>query len=201
VITPAGPARSLVFGEVAKDYATHWPGHHADAVAWLTRDARVVAELGAGTGQLTGTMLERGMAVHAVDPDSHMLDVLRRDHPAAVPHHCTADQIPLDDHSVDAVLSAEPGPGSPWRRPAAEVQRVLKPVGWLGLVWNTPAPEELWEFQLASIDPDKKSVDGARPDRWGFGPFPDNECQQHDFPSTWPIASAGFRAYLATSSA
>jgi 16S rRNA A1518/A1519 N6-dimethyltransferase RsmA/KsgA/DIM1 with predicted DNA glycosylase/AP lyase activity len=45
-----------------------------------------VAEVGAGTGQLTARLLERGLAVEAVEPDAAMLAELRRSCPAATTH-------------------------------------------------------------------------------------------------------------------
>lgn len=55
--TSADPRRALVFGELAEQYAPHRPTYPDDAVTWLTGGAAVVAELDAGTGQLTGQML------------------------------------------------------------------------------------------------------------------------------------------------
>lgn len=42
----------------------------------LPAGASAVAEVGAGTGKLTGLLLGRGLAVTAVEPDAAMLDVV-----------------------------------------------------------------------------------------------------------------------------
>lgn len=197
------PSRALVFGEVAGEYARHRPSYPDEAVAWLTGGAQVVAELGAGTGQLTAKMLAMGIQVHAVEPDERMLAVLTHQHPAVHGYCSTADEIPLTDHSVDAVLSADAWHWFPEAETVKEVRRVLRPGGWLGLVWNTPAPVAPWEYELAGIDPDKKSADGTptSPVRSGFGPFPDHECEREIFPWAWSITPERFRSYLATNSA
>ncbi|WP_082563553.1 MULTISPECIES: class I SAM-dependent methyltransferase [unclassified Nocardioides] len=193
------PRRALVFGQVAADYARFRPACPDAAVDWLTDGASVVAELGAGTGQLTGKLLERAMTVHAVEPDERMLAVLRREFPAALAHHESADSIPLADHSVDAVVSADAWHWFPVEETVAEVRRVLRPGGWLGLACNVPAPQSTWEFELAGVDPDKKESSPA--DRAGFGPFPDDESTRENFPWAWPVDPESFRGYLATNSA
>jgi SAM-dependent methyltransferase len=124
-------------------------------VAWLVPPgaARVV-DVGAGTGKLTGPLLALGLEVAAVEPDPGMLAVLRREHPAAVPYLAGADALPIPAAGVDAVLAAQAWHWFPHERAIAEVRRVLRPGGWLGVVWNGPDPREVWEYDLARLDPD-----------------------------------------------
>ena len=129
-VTNLDQNRALVFGEVAEEYARWRPTYPDQAVAWLARDARTVVDLGAGTGQLTGALLDRGVTVHAVERDPRMLSVLGTQFPAAHRHESGADQIPLPDHSVDAVLSADAWHWFPVEATIAEVRRVLRPGGW-----------------------------------------------------------------------
>ncbi len=59
----------------------------AAAVDWLVPPgAARVADVGAGTGKLTGALLARGLQVAAVEPDPGMLAVLTRLHPGAEPY-------------------------------------------------------------------------------------------------------------------
>jgi SAM-dependent methyltransferase len=160
-----------------------------------------VADVGAGTGKLTGRLLDRGLSVVSVEPDPEMLRVLQGRHPAAETHQAFADALPLADASVDAVLVADAWHWFPHDRAVAEVRRVLRPGGWLGLVWNTPTPVERWEFELAGIDPDRKGLeedgDGAGP----VLPFPADETRTATFPWTWEMTPDHWRSFLATNSA
>jgi 16S rRNA A1518/A1519 N6-dimethyltransferase RsmA/KsgA/DIM1 with predicted DNA glycosylase/AP lyase activity len=64
----------------ATAYDEHRPDYAQAAVRWAlehTTGPRVL-DLGAGTGKLTATLLELGADVIAVEPDSAMLNELRR---------------------------------------------------------------------------------------------------------------------------
>ena len=195
------PDRALVFGAVAEDYARWRPVYPDEAVAWLAGTAVTVVDLGAGTGQLTGQLLDRGLAVHAVERDPRMLAVLERRFPAARAHESGAHRIPLPDRSVDAVLSADAWHWFPERATVADVRRVLRPGGWLGLVWNRVTPVHPWEFELAGIDPDRKGLDEDPEAAAEDGPLPDVEAETAVFPWAWHVTPEQLRGYLSTNSA
>jgi len=145
--------RARSFGAVAEDYERWRPGYPEDAVAWLLPPgAREVADVGAGTGKLTGLLLARGLQVTAVEPDPAMLAVLGRVHPAAVPWQAGADALPLGDAAVDAVVVGQAWHWFPHERAAAEIRRVLRPGGWLGLIWNQSAPAEPWQAEVERLN-------------------------------------------------
>jgi hypothetical protein len=104
-MTTSDPLRARVFGSFAEAYDRWRPGYPPDAIDWLVPpDATRIADVGAGTGKLTGSLLGRGLEVVAVEPDAGMLAVLQRRHPAAKATLAPAEDLPLDDASVDAVL-------------------------------------------------------------------------------------------------
>ena len=130
----------------------------------LPPGARRVADVGAGTGKLTRALLDRGLEVDAVEPDGDMLAELRRVAPEAHAHRAGAEALPLPDASVDVVLAGQAWHWFDHDAAVAEVRRVLRPGGWLGLLWNgmTPVPDgtELgpddgWRGELARLDPDR----------------------------------------------
>lgn len=71
--------------------------------------------------------------------------------PAATALAGTAESIPLDDHSVDAVLVAQAWHWVDESRAVPEVARVLRPGGVLGLLWNMRDERDPWVAELGSI--------------------------------------------------
>lgn len=201
-VTGLDPQRALVFGAHAEDYERWRPGYPDAAVDWLVPpDATRVADVGAGTGKLTGPLLARGLRVAAVEPDAGMLAVLTRLHPDAEPHLAGAQALPLPDARVDAVLVAQAWHWFPHEQAVAEVVRVLRPGGWLGLLWNGPDPREPWELALARLDPDSGGRDFTARQKVDVGGLPSTELETATFPWIWEISAAHLRARLATHSA
>ena len=205
--SPYGPEvharRARSFGPLAEDYERYRPGYPDDAVDWLLPGAAdVVVDLGAGTGKLTGSLLTRAPNVVAIEPDPVMLGVLQRVHPTVDARLAGADALPLPDRSVDAVLVAQAWHWFPHELAAAEVRRVLRPGGWLGLVWNMVAPEEPWQIEVERLNdvargrpqeaprqpPDAVEVDG----------LPSEELEATTFPWVELLAPEQLRARIAT---
>jgi SAM-dependent methyltransferase len=135
-----------------------------------------VLDLGAGTGKLTTRLVERGLDVVAVDPIPDMLEVLSGSLPETRALLGTAEEIPLEDNSVDAVLVAQAWHWVDPERAIPEVARVLRPGGRLGLVWNTRDERLGWVRELGQIigsDGDGRRIDVTLP-----APFA--EHQRHE---------------------
>jgi SAM-dependent methyltransferase len=151
-VTRPGHDRSLSFGSAAAAYERGRPSYPPEAIDWLLPgDARQVLDLGAGTGKLTTRLVERGLDVVAVDPIPEMLEVLRASLPETRALLGTAEDIPLPDNSVDAVLVAQAWHWVDAARAIPEVARVLRPGGRLGLVWNTRDERLGWVRNLGEI--------------------------------------------------
>lgn len=144
--------RSLSFGSQAAAYERGRPSYPPEAIDWLLPPtARTVLDLGAGTGKLTARLVERGHSVVAVDPIAEMLEVLHAALPDTPALLGSAEQIPLDDNSVDAVLVAQAWHWFDPARAVPELVRVLRPGGRLGLVWNTRDERLGWVKELGEI--------------------------------------------------
>jgi len=131
-----GP-RALAFGEVAQAYDRFRPAPPRAAVEWVLPEPCATAlDLGAGTGALTRRLLDRAARVLAVEPDPRMLEVLTSRAPQVGALRAAAEHLPLAPACVDAVTVS-----SAWHwmdaGPAlAEIGRVLRRGGTLGVVWN-----------------------------------------------------------------
>ena len=142
----------MSFGAEAAAYERGRPSYPPDAIDWLLpADAHNVLDLGAGTGKLTTRLVERGLDVVAVDPIAEMLEVLSGSLPDTPALLGTAEEIPLPDDSVDAVLVAQAWHWFDPARAIPEVARVLRPGGRLGLVWNTRDERLGWVKELGRI--------------------------------------------------
>ncbi|GAA5197386.1 class I SAM-dependent methyltransferase [Microbacterium jejuense] len=147
---------SLSFGAAAGAYESGRPDYPREAVDWMLEPVRQhdralrVADVGAGTGKLTRTIVEAGAEVVAVEPDPEMLATLRENVHGVPTFVGTAERMPLPDASVDAVLLGQAwhwvdvGPAS------AEVARVLRAGGVLGLVWNIRDESDPWVARLTA---------------------------------------------------
>jgi SAM-dependent methyltransferase len=144
------PELRLSFGNVAEIYHRVRPPYsqrlldRAHQELGLDSEARVL-DLGAGTGRLTQELTRRYADVVPVEPDDRM----RLLHGGAL--EGSAEAIPLEDASVDAVFVGE---AFHWFDPTAaipELVRVLRPRGGLAIIsthwWETepPLPDEALE--------------------------------------------------------
>lgn len=136
------------FDSNAEAYEAARPSYPAEAVAHVVGHGRIgpggrVLDLAAGTGKLTRLLVPTGAEVVAVEPTAAMRDVLRARLPDIEVHDGTAEDLPLADSSVDAVTVAQ---GFHWfetARALDEIARVLRPRGWLALLWHEP-PRSGW---------------------------------------------------------
>ncbi|MDZ5664093.1 class I SAM-dependent methyltransferase [Nocardioides sp. zg-1308] len=150
--SPAGvdPARS--FGAVAEAYDRGRPSYPVEAAAWLAGgEAKVVLELGAGTGKLTRQLVDQGHAVFATEPDEAMLAMLHERVPEVSAKVATAEEIPANDRSVDVVVVAQAFHWFDHEAALVEIARVLKPGGHLALVWNSRDERIPWVRRMGDI--------------------------------------------------
>jgi SAM-dependent methyltransferase len=145
-------ARASSFGAAADSYQRGRPDYPQSAVEWLVpRQARTVLDLGAGTGKLTRSLVEAGLAVTAVEPSQGMREQLAAAVPGAVALAGSAEKIPLPDASVDAVIVAHAWHWFDAALAVPEVARVLVPGGTLALVWNVRDESEPWMAALGAL--------------------------------------------------
>lgn len=151
--TPDDRVRPAVQGFAGDDTAAAYerarPSYPAEAVAHVVGHGgigpgRRVLDLAAGTGKLTRLLVPSGAAVVAVEPVAAMRALLVSSAPDVEALDGTAESLPLDDASVDAVTVAQ---GFHWFDPPvalAEIRRVLRPGGHLFLLWNTRDRSRGW---------------------------------------------------------
>ena len=179
------PRRALSFGAAASSYDAGRPSYPAEALRWVLPDgARRVLDLGAGTGKLTGALQDLGLETVAVEPD----DAMR----ALVPGEVlagTAEEIPLPDASVDAVLAGQAFHWFEADRALPEMRRVLRPGGSIGLLWNLFDDRVPWIAELVGLygAEDTVTVLAEMPPPFDGGPLGLAAGEQQLVPHTHPM--------------
>ncbi|MCU1647382.1 MAG: class SAM-dependent methyltransferase [Nocardia sp.] len=148
--------RASSFGAEAAAYDEHRPDYPVAGVHWALgpvdgKPDVEVLDLGAGTGKLTGVMLAAGLRVTAVEPDAAMRAVLMRRYPAVSTLAGSAESIPLQDDSVDAVMAGQAFHWFDLPRAFPEIARVLRPAGVVAAFWNGHDTSVEWVAELDRV--------------------------------------------------
>ena len=189
------------FDSVADLYDRVRPRFAEAALDWvLPEGVERVLDLGAGTGKLTVSLVERGLDVVAVDPSAHMLGRLRDNFPDVDARIGTAEDTGLMDASVDAVVV---GSAFHWfARPGAdaEIARVLRPGGVAGLLWNRRHPDSR---TAAAFDEAQAHRNEPWPQRSAdveLDPLLFTETERRDFPHSQLVTPDQFVDLVASRS-
>jgi len=155
-MTDIHPAAAEGYSRGADTYARGRPDFPPAALAWLReelglRAGTVAVELGAGTGKFTRLLVESGASIAAVEPVAAMRERLARDLPFVTALQGQAQHVPLPNSCADAVICAQSFHWFASAESLAEIHRVLKPGGLLGLVWNVRDQSVPWVAALTRI--------------------------------------------------
>jgi SAM-dependent methyltransferase len=140
---PASNATSR-FSDRVENYVRYRPGYPPDVIEALKAECRlvadhVVADVASGTGIWTRMLLENGNLVFGVEPNAEMREAGERllaNFPRFTSIAGTAEATTLADQSVDFVTAAQAAHWFHRERTRREFVRILKPGGWLVLLWN-----------------------------------------------------------------
>lgn len=155
-MTDIHSAAAAGFSRAAATYETGRPDYPAALDGRLVETlglgpGRRVVDLGAGTGKFVPRLLSTGSRVVAIEPVAEMRAECARRHPEVEVLAGTAQAIPLADASVDAVVCAQAFHWFASAEALAEIRRVLKPGGALGLVWNVRDERVAWVADLTAL--------------------------------------------------
>ena len=132
------------FSSRAEAYAKYRPGYPPGVVETLRSECgltteSVVADIGSGTGILTELLLKNGNRVIGIEPNEAMrvfAEERLKDYQQFESVDGSAESTSLPDDSVDIVVAAQAFHWFDYEKTKREFRRILKPVGWVVLVWN-----------------------------------------------------------------
>ena len=202
------------FTDRVEDYVRFRPGY-PDAVLDVLAaycglaPGATVADVGAGTGQLTRLLVARGCRIFAVEPNDAMRAALAKAFARVRSVEAVsgrAEATGLADRSVDVVTVAQAFHWFDVARARAEFQRILRPGGGVALVWNirdvdaSPFMREYEELvQAFSIDREaSRRVHGKPEDVARF--FADSTASLRKLPNAQVFDFDGLKGRLLSSS-
>lgn len=132
------------FTQAVSDYLKYRPSYPAEVLQLLKTEcglkkSDVIADVGSGTGFLAKPLLDEGNVVYGVEPNAAMRNAAAfylQEYPNYHLVDGTAEATILENHSVDIITV---GTAFHWfdiPKTKSEFQRILKPEGWVVLVWN-----------------------------------------------------------------
>jgi len=135
------------FTQTVEAYIKYRPGYPDEVLQTLIRNCgltnkSIIADIGSGTGLLTELMLKNGNRVYGVEPNSAMREA--GEQYLANYHHSnqfisvngTAEATTLPSRSIDIITVATAFHWFDAVKTKIEFQRIIKPEGWVLLVWN-----------------------------------------------------------------
>ena len=197
-----------VFGTKAADYALARPGYAPALFAQLMStvnpvESPAVADIGAGTGLLTRGLLACSYVVEAVEPN----DAMRAVADAALGAdqfyrsvNGTAEATGLNAHSKNLICAAQAFHWFDIPKARAEFIRVLKPYGYVALIWNDRLVGDTLNTALNGLFSDFGSVRRRemvnQDDRAGVPDFFGQKVPEQRFAHTHYLSAEALRALV-----
>lgn len=104
----------------------------------LTSDS-LIADIGSGTGFMSELFLKNGNPVFGVEPNAEMRSAGERllaKYPKFLSVNATAEATTLAKNSIDVIVAGQAFHWFDDAKAKLEFKRVVKPDGWVVLVWN-----------------------------------------------------------------
>ncbi len=155
-MTQIHPTAQKGFSSAAELYQQVRPSYPQEIASWLKDDLHIqqdstVMDLGAGTGKFIPYLQQVCQHIIAVEPVTEMLAQLQQHYPTVQTLQASSQQLPIASNSMDAVICAQAFHWFADLDSLHEIYQILKPPGYLGLVWNQRDVSVDWVKALAEL--------------------------------------------------
>ncbi|MES2660774.1 MAG: class I SAM-dependent methyltransferase [Verrucomicrobiota bacterium] len=141
---PAARNPTTRFSDRVENYVKYRPSYPAEVIAALEENCglneeSVIADVGSGTGISTKLFLDHGNRVFAIEPNREMREAAEKllgDDPNFTSMPNSAEDTGLPDAWVDFIVAGQAFHWFDQIRTKKEFRRILRPGGWVVLVWN-----------------------------------------------------------------
>jgi SAM-dependent methyltransferase len=202
------------FSNRVEDYVRYRPGYPDAVLDVLRRDCgltpdSVVVDVGSGTGISARLFLGNGNSVYGVEPNAAMREAgeeFLRKYSRFRSVAGSAESTTLPDASADFIVAGQAFHWFDAKAARAEFERVLKPRGWVAVIWNERKKDESpflrkYEALLQQYGTDYKQVPARYPqDRAMEDFFGRGALRKNSFANEQVFDFDGLRGRLLSSS-
>jgi SAM-dependent methyltransferase len=133
------------FSDRVENYARYRPDYPAAVLDILREEigltpAWTIADIGSGTGISAELFIGHGNTVYGIEPNKPMRDAAERllaQYPRFHSIAAAAEATTLPNASIDCIVAAQAFHWFEVPKARAEFLRILRPDGWVVLMWNT----------------------------------------------------------------
>lgn len=201
------------FSNRVEDYIKYRPGYPREVIRLLTAECgltpdSIIADVGSGTGILSEVFLQDGPTVYGIEPNLEMRSAAERllkAYPNFRSIDGQAESTRLPGNSVDLVTAGQAFHWFDQQQARNEFARVLKPQGWVVLIWNQRRVDttpflRAYEELLLEFGTDYGQVRHERVEEDIPSFFAPDECKQADFENLQEFGFEGLQGRLLSSS-
>lgn len=201
------------FSNRVDNYIRYRPSYPSEVIGLLQTKCglasnSIVADIGSGTGKLTELLLPHARQVVAVEPNLEMREAGERllgQYSNFISVNGTAETTAQSDNSVDLIVAGQAFHWFDRERTKTEFQRILKPGGYVALIWNDRQMDSTpflaaYESLLRSLGTDYEQVNHRNIDAEKLRQFFGRPPRVKSFPYVQPFDFAGLKGRLLSSS-
>ncbi len=133
------------FSDRVENYIKYRPKYPQALIDFLINDLKLIpenigADIGSGTGIFSEMLLRNGNKVFGVEPNKEMREAaekLLNGYPNFISINGTSESTNLEFQSIDLITAAQSFHWFDYPKTKEEFLRILKPNGWVVLIWNS----------------------------------------------------------------